>query len=185
MLKKVIHILFSIFFAIGLTIVSILDIPKIKIIYANFQDVTLSYEQYLDIEAAYEVMDENALVQKIDPLFQGGLSGQTRYFIQTCQNKDLPLDLALAITLHESAYGNSSLAVNSYNFGGLRSREGWASFASPQEGIDYYLTLLDESYYENGLTTPELIQPIYCPGSTSWVGQIYDYMNEINTMING
>lgn len=184
MLKKIIPIGFAILCAIGLTIVSIVDVPVVKIIYANFQDVTLSYEQYLDIEAAYEVMDENALVNKIDPLFQGGLSGQTRYFVQVCQDKDLPLDLALAITLHESAYGNSSLAVNGYNFGGLRSGSGWASFASPQEGIDFYLTLLDESYYENGLTTPELIQPFYCPGSTSWVGQIYDYMNEINTLIN-
>ena len=185
MFKKILPLLLAIGCAIGLTIVTIIDVPIIKVVYASWQDVTLSYEQYLDIEAAYQVMDENALVQRLDPLFQGGLSGQTKYFIETCQQKDLPLDLALAITLHESAYGTSNLAVYNYNFGGLRASNGWASFVSPQEGIDYYLTLLDESYYENGLTTPELIQPIYCPGSTVWVGQIYDYMNQINTLING
>ena len=170
--------------AVGLTIVSYNDVDQIKIIYANFQDVTLSYEQYLDIEAAYEVMDDNGLIQKIDPLFQGGLSGMTKYFVETCEAKNLPLDLALAITLHESAYGRSNLAVYSYNFGGLRSGDGWASFDSPEAGIDFYLSLLDESYFQNGLTTPELIQPVYCPGSTSWVGQIYDYMAQINQLIN-
>ena len=153
-----------------------------RIIYAMFSEHTYSYSNYLQLDQVQAIIDLNTQLMKLEPMFQGSLVGYERYFYDKCVEYGLPFDLALAITLHESAYGTSDLALYQYNYGGLRGGpNGWASFNSPEEGIDYYLNLLKTGYFDLGATTPETIQPIYCPGSTVWVSQIYAYMDKINT----
>ena len=157
-----------------------------RIVYAMFSEYTYSFNQQLQLDKAQEIIDLNIHLEKIAPMFQGSLEGKQRYFYEKCMEYELPFDLALAITLHESAYGTSYLAVNQYNYGGLRGGpNGWATFNSAEEGIDYYLNLLKTGYFDLGATTPETIQPFYCPGSSAWVSQIYDYMTKINEAMYG
>lgn len=154
------------------------------VVYAHFQDAVLNYKNYMDIDGAQVEIDRNNRLLKLAPLFKGALVGYERYFYEECEKIGLPFDMALAITLHESAYGTSNLAMTQNNFGGIRSGDGWASFATVEEGIDFYLNLLKTSYFDKGADTPETIGPIYAPGSQVWAIQIRQYMEDINELLN-
>lgn len=154
-----------------------------EIIYANFAKITKSYESQLDLESAYALMDENLIIEKIKPFFHDGLAGQERLFYDLCKELDVPFDLALAISLHETGNGTSQLAVYSHNYGGLRGSVDWLSFSTAEEGVTYYINTLYKGYVSRGARTPETIQPAYCPGSTTWVSIIYSYMYQINRVL--
>lgn len=97
---------------------------------------------------------------------------------------------------HESAHGTSDLAKNNYNFGGIKknsrvpdSKNGWAKFNSPEDGVKDLFTLLNlytkgEIGSDGKLTTFMDILKIYAPASdirnnhSDYVTNVVSYMEK-------
>lgn len=71
--------------------------------------------------------------------------------------------LLIAISRHETSNWTSSAFKNKNNFGGLMGSNGLKSYSSFDEGLDAFVSLLKNRYFNKGLTTVEKIQPVYCP----------------------
>ena len=76
--------------------------------------------------------------------------------------------LVYAIGYHESGNYTSALARNQNNFFGRKARSGgYASWATPEEGIRDEFRYLKERYFDRGLTTPSSINRVYAEDG-SW-----------------
>ncbi|MCL5407263.1 MAG: glucosaminidase domain-containing protein [Patescibacteria group bacterium] len=76
--------------------------------------------------------------------------------------------LVYAIGYHESGNYSSSLARRQNNFFGRKAASGgYASWATPEEGIRNEFTYLKERYLDKGLTTPASINRVYAEDQ-SW-----------------
>lgn len=71
--------------------------------------------------------------------------------------------LLIAISRHETGNWTSSAFKNKNNFGGLMGSNGLKTYSSFDEGLDAFVSLLKNRYFDKGLNTPEKIQPVYCP----------------------
>ena len=71
--------------------------------------------------------------------------------------------LAISISKSETGHWTSNLYVNKNNFGGVTKNGKMASYSTNEEGLDAFVSLLKRRYFDQGLTTPEKIQPVYCP----------------------
>lgn len=71
--------------------------------------------------------------------------------------------IAVAISWHETGRYTSYNYLNKNNVGGTCYLGVVMTFNSLEEGIDYFISNLKRNYFDKGLTTLELIQPIYCP----------------------
>lgn len=71
--------------------------------------------------------------------------------------------LLIAISRHETGNWTSSAFKSKNNFGGLMGSNGLKSYSSFDEGLDAFVSLLKNRYFNKGLTTIEKIQPVYCP----------------------
>lgn len=90
----------------------------------------------------------------------------------------------MALNTEESGHGKSSLAVNSNNLGGIKSRYGdYASFESWTSCLEYIATLIDEMYlsetgsYYNG-TSIYGVNVRYCVGE-NWADNLNIIANEL------
>lgn len=95
--------------------------------------------------------------------------------------------LLIAISKHETGNWTSSIYKNGYNFGGLMSKGKLAKYNSLDEGLDAFINCLQKWYFNKGLTTPEKIQPIYCPVGAKndpnglnqyWLKNVNKYYNQ-------
>lgn len=95
--------------------------------------------------------------------------------------------LLVAISKHETGNWTSSIYKNHYNFGGLMSKGKLAQYNNIDEGLDAFINCLQTWYFNKGLTTPEKIQPIYCPVGAKndpnglnqyWLNNVNNYYNE-------
>lgn len=119
--------------------------------------------------------EASIVVNKLNAKFRGSLTNMGQYFYNVCLEYGVDPYLAGAISLYETGYGTSNLAVNQNNVGGMRTSGGWMSFATIEEGISAYVRNLANNYMNYGLTTPETMVNKYAEGSSSWV-------NNVNTM---
>lgn len=71
--------------------------------------------------------------------------------------------LLIAISRHETGNWTSSAFKNKNNFGGLMGKSGLKSYSSFDDGLDAFVSLLKNRYFNKGLTTIEKIQSVYCP----------------------
>ena len=98
-----------------------------------------------------------------------------------CDRYDLDYRLAISIARLETANFTSDIYVQNNNVGGMRVREGqWNSYNSLIQGVNDFVICLKDNYINQGLTTPELIQPKYCPTSDGehWLEQVKIIMKE-------
>lgn len=87
--------------------------------------------------------------------------------------------LVYAIGYHESGNYNSSLAQRNNNyFGRKASSGGYASWATPEEGIQNQFAYLNDKYFARGLNTPAKINPVYAEDS-SWQFAVQSVMNTL------
>lgn len=78
----------------------------------------------------------------------------------------------LAIWTWESEFGTSSLARNKNNYGGIFDSNGAKYFDSVEEGMLAQGKLLSESYINEGYVKYSSIASKYCPGNTTWAGNV-------------
>lgn len=95
--------------------------------------------------------------------------------------------LLIAISKHETGNWTSSAFKNKNNFGGLMGANGLKSYSSFDDGLDAFVSLLKNRYFNKGLTTAEKIQPVYCPVGAKndpnnlnkyWKTNVTEYYNE-------
>lgn len=103
--------------------------------------------------------------------------------------------MAVAISKHETGNYMSSAFNNQNNLGGIFRGGQLATFGSLEEGINEFIKLLKNSYFDKGLNTIEKIGNVYCPVGASndptgvnvhWIPTVTKYYNElINNYMEG
>ena len=84
--------------------------------------------------------------------------------------------VAVAISRLETGHWTSYAYTYHNNVGGLSDNEVPRSYATVEDGVKAFVDCL-VSYWEKGLTTPELMEPVYCPPSNGeWVQAVRSLM---------
>lgn len=95
--------------------------------------------------------------------------------------------ILLSISKHETGKWTSKAFIEKYNLGGIMCSTGLKKYNSLDEGIEAFVTLLKNRYFQQGLDTIEKIQPVYCPiGAENdpknlnqyWLPMVSRYYNE-------
>ena len=133
----------------------------------------------------YDNMTEEQLTEKLNRSLPSTLSGTGYIFSAFTAQTGMDPYLSVAIVLHETGckWGCSDLVNTCYNVGGMKGSPGcyggeYQAYSSLYDGITSYLNRLYYNYYANGLTTPELINPVYAE-STTWASQVNSYIEEV------
>ena len=71
--------------------------------------------------------------------------------------------LVVAISAHETGYWTSKVFTENHNFGGIMASKGLKSYSTYEEGLDHFVSVLKNYYFNKGLTTIEQIGAKYCP----------------------
>lgn len=138
-------------------------------------------EEVRKASIVFDDMTLDELAEKLERSMNSDLKGKGRLFASYSIELGLDPYLALAITLHETgcAYSCSSLLRTHNNLGGLKGSNGrYMSFETLDDGIKGYLDILYNRYYSKGLTTPELMNPVYAE-STTWASKVNWYIQKI------
>lgn len=129
----------------------------------------------------YDNMTMEQLSAKLERSMNSTLNGKGELFATYSIKLGLDPYLALAIVLHETgcSYSCSGLVQTNNNIGGLKGSNGkYLYFNTIDEGIKGYLDILYKRYYSKGLTTPELMNPVYAQ-STTWASRVNWYIKKI------
>lgn len=95
--------------------------------------------------------------------------------------------IVVSISRHETGKWTSKAFLEKNNLGGIMCSTGLRSYNSLDEGIEAFVSLLKNRYFDRGLDTIEKIQPVYCPvGATNdphnlnqhWLPMVTKYYNE-------
>lgn len=138
-------------------------------------------EEIRKANIVYDNMTLEELSEKLEKSMNSSLKGKGKIFATYSIELGLDPYLALAITLHETgcSYSCSGLVQTHNNLGGLKGGDGrYMSFPTLDDGIKGYLNILYNRYYSKGLTTPELMNPVYAE-STTWASRINWYIDQI------
>ena len=95
--------------------------------------------------------------------------------------------LVIAISKHETGKWTSNAFKNKNNFGGVMCSTGLKIYNTYNEGLEAFVKLLKNRYFDKGLNTIEKIGGVYCPiGATNdptgvnqyWIPNITKFYNE-------
>lgn len=95
--------------------------------------------------------------------------------------------IVVSISRHETGKWTSKAFLEKHNLGGIMCSTGLRQYGSLDEGIDAFVSLLKNKYFDRGLDTIEKIQPVYCPIGASndpkglnqhWLPMVTKYYNE-------
>ena len=94
--------------------------------------------------------------------------------------------IVVSISRHETGKWTSKAFLNKNNLGGIMCSTGLKSYDSLDEGIEAFVSLLKNRYFDKGLDTIEKIQPVYAPINASndpkglnnyWLSGVKNYYN--------
>lgn len=94
--------------------------------------------------------------------------------------------IVMAISKHETGNWTSKAFNNKHNLGGVMCRTGLKQYDSLEDGIDGFVNLLKNRYFDKGLDTIDKIGAIYCPVGASndptgvnqyWIPNVKKYYN--------
>lgn len=95
--------------------------------------------------------------------------------------------IVVSISRHETGKWTSKAFLEKHNLGGIMCSTGLRQYSSLDEGINAFVSLLKNRYFDKGLDTIEKIQPVYCPVGASndpkglnqyWLPMVTKYYNE-------
>ena len=86
-------------------------------------------------------------------------------------------NVAVAISRLETGHWTSYAYTYHNNVGGLSDNEVPRSYATVEDGVKAFVNCL-VSYWEKGLTTPELMESVYCPPAEpgTWAAKVRSLM---------
>lgn len=135
----------------------------------------------------YEGMTLDELAEKLNRSLGSTLTGTGYQFALRATELGVDPYMAVAIVLEETgcAWDCSALVNQCYNVGGQKGAPGcwggeYASFATLEDGINAFIDNLYYNYVAHGLTTPELINPVYAE-NTAWAANVNSYINLIRS----
>lgn len=85
--------------------------------------------------------------------------------------------LAIGISRLETGNYTSSLFESGHNYGGMLGVDGYMRWDTMEEGAEAYIRLL-AWYRDQGMTTPEEMAEVYCPGNDEWAKIVNKIMEE-------
>ena len=165
-------------------ILSIFGIKKPKQI---IKEVTKEEEIIIKLDAPYK---KESIEEKPEEKNICNLSEIECKIFNTAINNELTENQAfiiLAISKHETGKWTSRAFTEKNNLGGIMCSTGLKNYNSLDEGIDAFVSLLKNRYFDKGLDTIEKIQPVYCPiGADNdprglnqyWLPRVTEYYNE-------
>ena len=95
--------------------------------------------------------------------------------------------MIISISRHETGKWTSKAFLEKHNLGGIMCSTGLRQYDSLDDGIDAFVSLLKNRYFDKGLDSIEKIQPVYCPIGASndpkglnqyWLPTVTKYYNE-------
>ena len=95
--------------------------------------------------------------------------------------------IVVSISRHETGKWTSKAFLNKNNLGGIMCSTGLRTYSSLDEGVEAFVSLLKNRYFDKGLDTIEKIQPVYCPINADndphnlnqyWLPMVTKYYNE-------
>ena len=95
--------------------------------------------------------------------------------------------LVVSISRHETGNWVSNAFINKNNFGGVMCSTGLKTYETYNDGLDSFVSLLKNRYFDKGLDTIEKIGDVYCPIGASndptgvnkhWIPNVTKYYNE-------
>ena len=75
--------------------------------------------------------------------------------------------IVVSISAHETGYWTSRVFKTKNNFGGVMCNTGLRTYDSLESGLNHFVNLLTNYYFNQGLTTVEQIGNKYCPVGAS------------------
>lgn len=94
-----------------------------------------------------------------------------------CMVYDVDSNLAIAIARLETGHYTSEIFLECNNFGGMLGSKGFMKFRNSMEGCEAFVGMLKYGYIDQGLDTPEKMQPKYCPVNPQWSTLVRRLMN--------
>lgn len=94
-----------------------------------------------------------------------------------CMVYDVDSNLAIAISRLETGHYTSEVFTECNNFGGMIGSKGFMKFRNSMEGCEAFVGMLKYGYIDQGLDTPEKMQPKYCPVNPQWSTLVRRLMN--------
>jgi beta-N-acetylglucosaminidase len=123
----------------------------------------------------------NLTVEEINIMLVGtGLESQGQAFKDMENTYNVNALFAMGVAMHESARGYKK--ANTYNYFGFRGNNGWMSFSSAYDCIQYFGKLINSRY--SNRTTISAIQSKYCPDGSPWAQGVINHMNQLKEKIN-
>ena len=112
-------------------------------------------------------------------------SGMGESLVKMEQETGVNALFCLSVGSLESGHGTSYAAESKNNLFGLIGNSGnLMSFDSVDDCVMYWGELIRDNYIDNGRTTVSAIQSKYCPGSSTWSGNVTYFMNEYSEHVN-
>lgn len=170
------------FYGLIITIVILVANPRIVEKYVGFETIKeKEITKYVKIEDKTCKMDKySCMIYLVGKEY--GLTDEQSF-------------LTVAISKHETGNYTSSAFNNQNNLGGIFRNGQLATFGTLEEGINEFVSLLKNSYFDKGLNTIEKIGNVYCPVGASndpsgvnvhWIPMVTKYYNElINNYMEG
>ena len=123
--------------------------------------------------------------EELESLLEGsGLEGLGAFYAEKEQPHGINALFLISVAQLESGFGNSKLAQNCNNLGGIKNgSDGYMEFPTKEDCIEYQATLLRDDYldengkYYSGKTTKD-VSVKYCEGSESWYTQVESLMKK-------
>jgi flagellum-specific peptidoglycan hydrolase FlgJ len=117
---------------------------------------------------------------QMDEFNQNPTPDKIKQFMQTIASEyGVDWKLVYAIGYHESGNYGSSLAQRNNNYFGRKANSsGYASWATPEDGIRNQFVYLKTRYFDRGMDTPAKINPVYAEDS-SWQVAVTSVMNSL------
>jgi hypothetical protein len=151
------------------------EVLKINFVQKDNSVETITDEQVKVIEQSNQVCSYGEIECKI-----------YNKAIETGLTKEQAL-LVVSISKHETGNWTSNAFKNKNNFGGVMCNSGLKKYATFEDGLNGFVNLLKNRYFNRGLDTIEKIGAVYCPvGATNdptgvnqyWIPNVTNYYNE-------
>lgn len=151
------------------------EVLKINFVQKDNSVETITDEQVKVIEQSNQVCSYGEIECKI-----------YNKAIETGLTKEQAL-LIVSISKHETGNWTSNAFKNKNNFGGVMCNSGLKKYATFEDGLNGFVNLLKNRYFNKGLNTIEQIGAVYCPvGATNdptgvnqyWIPNVTNYYNE-------
>lgn len=147
---------------------------------SNIDEVSEKPIKNLDVDTMNPHSKSNLSVDELNKMLMNtGLEFQGQAFYDMENTYNVNALFAMGVAMHESANGYQK--ANTNNYFGFRGNNGWMSFNSSYDCIQYFGKLIHE-YYPNRYTIYD-IQRKYCPDGSPWGDLVKQHMRELKTKI--